>query len=228
MIVLVDTLCSVAFYCQRCGQIEIADVPVFSGHGDVVLTCSHCGAEKARLRLVPRKGLVIETGCVVCGQRNRVHYPLRQLRTMTLEKIYCEKDHFELGYIGKWQNLAEFLDFNAAEYDALHPQDAYNFMEHQQILLEAFNRVHDLAEEGEQTPSISNVRAAAARPSSRPRRPMTSSSSSPAAKSHSCGRISYAIGKGAVQVDQQQSTCFTFGACAFFMFRCLAGGGLLC
>ena len=31
----------------------------------------------------------------------------------------------------------------AAEYDALHPHDAYNFMEHQQILLEAFNRLHD-------------------------------------------------------------------------------------
>lgn len=149
MIVLVDTLCSVAFYCQRCGQIEIIDVPVFSGHGDIVLTCNHCGAEKARMRLVPRKGLVIETSCVVCGQRNRVAYPLRQLRSLAMEKIYCEKDHFELGYIGKWQSLAEFLDFNAAEYDALHPHDAYNFMEHQQILLEAFNRVHELAEDGE-------------------------------------------------------------------------------
>ncbi|MCI6085498.1 MAG: hypothetical protein MR711_04485 [Selenomonas sp.] len=148
-IVLVDSLCSVAFYCQRCGQIEIADVPLFCGRESYVVKCSHCGAEKAHLRFAPRKGLVVETSCVVCGTKNRVVYSLRALRSLSMEKIYCEKDHFELGYIGRWQALAEFLDFNAAEYDALHPHDAYNFMEHQQILLEAFNRLHDLAEDGE-------------------------------------------------------------------------------
>ena len=146
---LVDTLCSVAFYCQRCGQIEITDVPLFTGHGRQVLTCSHCGAEKAAIRFAPRSGLIVETTCGVCGSLNRFTYPLRKAKALLFEKIYCESDHFELGYIGRWQDIAEFLDFNAAEYDALHPQDAYNFMERQQILLEAFNRLHDFAEEGE-------------------------------------------------------------------------------
>lgn len=146
---LVDTLCSVAFYCQRCGQIEITDVPLFTGHGRQVLTCSHCGAEKAAIRFAPRSGLIVETTCGVCGSLNRFTYPLRKVKALRFEKIYCESDHFELGYIGRWQDIAEFLDFNAAEYDALHPQDAYNFMERQQILLEAFNRLHDFAEEGE-------------------------------------------------------------------------------
>lgn len=146
---LVDTLCSVAFYCRRCGRIEITDVPVFSGRGEQVLTCSHCGAQKAVIHIEPGSGLVLETTCSVCESKNRLVYPLRKLKTLRFEKVYCQSDHFELGYIGRWQDLAEFLDFNAAEYDALHPQDAYNFMERQQILLEAFNRLHDLAEEGE-------------------------------------------------------------------------------
>ena len=146
---LVDTLASVAFYCQHCGQIETADVPVFTGAEGTPVVCSHCGAEKARLFVLPRRGLIIRTHCVVCDTESRARYSLRQLKTMRFEKIYCEKDHFELGYIGRWQDIAEFLDFNAAEYDALHPHDAYNFMEHQQILLEAFNRLHDLASEGE-------------------------------------------------------------------------------
>lgn len=146
---LVDTLCSVAFYCQRCGQIEITDVPLFTGHGRQVLTCSHCGAEKVAIRFAPRSGLIVETTCGVCGSLNRFTYPLRKAKALRFEKIYCESDHFELGYIGRWQDIAEFLDFNAAEYDALHPQDAYNFMERQQILLEAFNRLHDFAEERE-------------------------------------------------------------------------------
>jgi hypothetical protein len=147
--VLVDTLCSVAFYCQRCGKIEVFDIPCLFGGQEHQITCSHCGGEVARFRLEPRQGLWVETPCVVCGGTNRVLYSLKDLRHLEFEKIYCHKDHFELGYIGRWKDISEFLDFNTAEYEALHPQEAYNFMEHQQILLEAFNRLHELAEEGE-------------------------------------------------------------------------------
>ena len=146
---VVRTVCSVAFYCQRCGQIHIQDVPCFSGQQKFVLRCGNCSHEQALISFRPRKGLVIEIGCGVCGTGNAVTYPLRLLRKLQFEKIYCGQDQFELGYIGRWQAIAEFLDFNAAEYEALHPGDEDNFMGRQQILLEAVNRVHDMAEKGE-------------------------------------------------------------------------------
>ena len=146
---LVDTLCSVAFYCQRCGQIEITDVPVFTGHGQQVLRCSHCGAEKAKLRFEPHSGLVIETACSVCGSKNRLVYPLRQLRGLRFEKVYCGTDHFELGYIGRRRRIEELMRFNQEEFEALHPHDGKNFIEKQRILLEALNRVHDMARVGD-------------------------------------------------------------------------------
>ena len=146
---LVNTLCAVAFYCQRCGQIHIHDVPCFSGQQKFVLRCNNCSHEQAVLSVRPRKGVGIEIPCGVCGTRNTVAYPLRLLRQLRFEKIYCGQDKFELGYIGQWHAIAEFLDFNTAEYEALHPGDDDNFMGRQQILLEAVNRVHDLAADEE-------------------------------------------------------------------------------
>ena len=143
---LLDTLCSIALFCQRCGQIHVQDVPYFSGQGEMALSCSNCSHEQAFFRLRPQKGLQLRIPCGVCDTWNSFSFSLHQLKSLRFEKIYCKEDYFELGYIGVWQAIAEFLDFNAAEFEALHPSDGDNFMGRQQILLEAVNRVHDLVE----------------------------------------------------------------------------------
>ena len=146
---LIDTACSLAFYCQRCGRIELHDVPLFSGQKHFTLECGSCGHTMGEISLKPRQGLILTTTCGVCGGKNQQQFTWRQLRHLRFEKLYCEHDHFELGYIGQWQDIAEFLDFNAAEYDSLHPNDGDEYLERQQTLLEALNRVHDLADSGE-------------------------------------------------------------------------------
>lgn len=143
---LLDTLCSIALYCQRCGQIHVQDIPYFSGRKELDISCGNCSHEQAMVRLQPLRGLQLRIPCGVCDAWNQFTFSLHQLKTLRFEKIYCRGDHFELGYIGAWQAIAEFLDFNAAEFDALHPGDGDNFMGRQQILLEAVNRVHDLVE----------------------------------------------------------------------------------
>ena len=145
---LLDVLCSVAFYCQRCGQIHIQDVPYFTGRQRLTLHCGNCSHVQASIRLRPQAGLSLYIPCGVCGMENEIVFSLHQLRSLRFEKIYCREDRFELGYIGKWKAIAEFLDFNAAEFDSLHPSDDANYMGQQQVLLEAVNRVHELAERG--------------------------------------------------------------------------------
>lgn len=142
---VIDTACSLAFYCQRCGHIRLQDVPIFNGQSKYIMQCDNCGQEIGTVTLRPRQGLLLKTNCGVCGTTNQHQFTWRQLRKLRFEKLYCKDDNFELGYIGRWQDIAEFLDFNAAEYDSLHPGDGDNFLERQQILLEALNRVHDLA-----------------------------------------------------------------------------------
>ena len=144
-VLLYRTLCSVALYCQRCGQIHIHDVPYFAGQQDIGLQCRNCSHTQATVNLTKQRGLVLKTSCAACHSQNYITFPLSMIKRMKFEKIYCNHDNFELGYIGAWQNVAEFLDFNTAEFEALYPTDEYNFMPRQQILLEALNRVHDLA-----------------------------------------------------------------------------------
>lgn len=142
---LIDTVCSVAFYCQRCGRINLQDIPLFSGATHYTMRCDSCNHEMGKISLKPRQGLTVKMACGVCGGKNSKRFSWRNLRKLRFEKIFCTHDHFEIGYIGRWQDIAEFLDFNAAEYDSLHPSDGDEFLERQQTLLEALNRVHDLA-----------------------------------------------------------------------------------
>ena len=142
---LLDVVCSVAFYCQRCGQIHIQDIPYFSGQETLALSCENCSHVQATIRLRRRTGLTLRVPCGICGMENEMTFTLGQLRSLRFEKIYCREDRFELGYIGNWRTIA---DFNAAEFDSLHPSDDANCMGQQQILLEAVNRVHELAEHG--------------------------------------------------------------------------------
>lgn len=146
---LIRDACGLALYCQHCGSIHIHDVPYFSDERQTRLLCESCGHEKARLLRLPRGRVAVEASCVVCGMGNRFVYELRRLRHIGLEKIYCSTDHFELGYIGRRKRIEELMRFNQEEFEALHPHDGKNFIEKQRILLEALNRIHDLAKAGD-------------------------------------------------------------------------------
>ncbi len=146
---LIRDACALALYCQRCGSIHIHDVPFFSSHRTESVLCESCSHEKARLVRLPHGRVAIDVSCVVCGTENRFVYPLRRLPHIGLEKIYCVADRFELGYIGRSKRIEELMRFNQEEFEALHPHDGKNFIEKQRILLEALNRVHDMAQVGE-------------------------------------------------------------------------------
>lgn len=162
ILMLIDTVCSLALYCQHCGRIHLQDVPLFSGKKYIALHCDSCGHTMGEITMRPRRGLTLSTACGICGGENVHQLSWRQLRKLSFEKLYCAHDHFELGYIGRWQDIAEFIDFNAAEYDSLHPGDGDEFLERQQMLLEALNRVHDLADRGELDCSCGSTDIAAA------------------------------------------------------------------
>ena len=145
---LIDTVCAAAFYCPACGKGQLRDLQLFVGEQEHTLYCEECGHALASYTLRPRQGLQLTIPCGVCGEQVPHRFTWRQLRRLRFEKLYCEHDHFELGYIGKWEAIAEFLDFNAAEFDALHPEEGDFFMERQQRLLAAMNRLHDLVAQG--------------------------------------------------------------------------------
>ena len=97
--VLLDTICAVALYCQRCGQVHIQDVPYFIGQGERVLRCPNCSHEQAEIALRPQKGLVLRIPCGVCGTENRFGYSMQQLRKLRFEKMWSKLKAF----LRKWR-----------------------------------------------------------------------------------------------------------------------------
>ena len=146
---LIRDACGLALYCQQCGSIHIHDVPYFPDERQTRLLCESCGHEKARLLRLSRGRVAVDVSCVVCGTENRFVYELRRLPHIGLEKIYCAADRFELGYLGRPKRIEELMRFNQEEFEALHPHDGKNFIEKQRILLEALNRIHDMAQAGD-------------------------------------------------------------------------------
>lgn len=146
---MIRNACSLALYCQRCGSIHVHGVPYFTGERETSLVCRSCGHEKARVERLPNGRIALWVRCVGCGATNRFVYALKYLRRIGLEKIYCARDHFELGYIGRRRRIAELMAFNQAEFEALHPEGGRHFVTRQRVLLEALNRLHDMARNGD-------------------------------------------------------------------------------
>ena len=146
---LIHDVCSLALYCQRCGSIHVHGVPYFTGEPETSLPCGSCGHEKARVQRLSKGRIALRVRCVGCGTTNRFVYALKRLRHIGLEKIYCGRDRFELGYIGHRRRIQELMAFNQAEFEALHPEGGKHFVVRQRVLLEALNRLHDMAMNGD-------------------------------------------------------------------------------
>lgn len=139
---------SVALYCQRCGKIHIHDISYFAQRSSgTVLRCG-CNYPQATLVRTDRSLFEIHIPCLVCNCVHIARYKSRQLLKTKVEKIYCAKDRFELGYIGKRARIEEILAFNKRQFERVSGDESEEQIEKQQILLEALNRIHDIAEAG--------------------------------------------------------------------------------
>ena len=85
-------VCSMAFYCQRCGKIHVHDVPYFLGVKRFSLRCAGCGHEQALLVRGDKGRFEIHVPCVACNKEHVIACSLAQLRRMDLEKVYCSQD----------------------------------------------------------------------------------------------------------------------------------------
>lgn len=144
---LIHAKWSVALYCQRCGKIEIHDVSYFMKQESVkTLRCS-CNHPQATLIRTASKQIKLQIPCGGCNSLHEANYKTKNLLKLKLEKIYCSKDFFELGYIGKREEIEAILAFTKREFERIiHSEEQ---IEKQQIFLEVINKLHDIAEQGE-------------------------------------------------------------------------------
>lgn len=143
---LIHASWSVALYCQRCGKIEIHDVSYFTKQESAkTLRCS-CNHPQATLIRTASNQIKLQIPCGGCNSLHEANYKAKNLLKLKLEKIYCSKDFFELGYIGKREEIEEILAFTKREFERIiHSEEQ---IEKQQIFFEVINKLHDIAEQG--------------------------------------------------------------------------------
>lgn len=142
---------AIAIYCQRCGKIHIHELSYFEPVNQKnILRCS-CNCHQATIVRTAEHGFEIEIPCVVCDFGHKENFLPKALVKMKAEKIYCAKDHFELGYVGKKSKIEEILAFNQQRFALLNNESNEEQIESQQILLDVLNRLHDMAEHDEIT-----------------------------------------------------------------------------
>ncbi len=145
---LVSAVWSIALYCQRCGKIEIHDISYFlPKHEECKLKCS-CNHIQATLVRDAANDYRLRIPCGICDNVHEAGLKLNVMQKATIRKIYCEKDYFELGYIGKRQYIEEVLAFNQQEFEKSSCNEVPEKIEKQQLILEVLNKVHDMVEQG--------------------------------------------------------------------------------
>ena len=100
---------SIALYCQRCGKIEIHDISYFLSRNKVSMLKCSCSHIQATLVRDDSNRFRLRIPCGVCENVHEHLIKLKDIKKFTIRKIYCEKDYFELGYIGKRKYIEEIL-----------------------------------------------------------------------------------------------------------------------
>lgn len=137
---------SIALYCQRCGKIQIHDLSYFAEKENVkTLRCS-CNHPQATLMRTASNYIKLQMLCSSCNHLHETKYKMKNLFKVKLEKIYCSKDFFELGYIGRREAIESILMRTKREFERIISDEER--IEKQQLLLEIINRIHDIAEQG--------------------------------------------------------------------------------
>lgn len=115
------------------------------------LKCS-CGHVQAGLVRTSAGQFILSIPCVVCQSTHSVFFSSRKLLHTQVDKVYCNKDNFELGYFGSRAAVEKTLADQKQECVSLiretDKDESDEPIERQHIVLGILNKIHDIAEQG--------------------------------------------------------------------------------
>ncbi len=146
---VIHTGVSAALYCPACGSVHVAQLdrfmPVSAAWQQV--RCE-CGETTAYVRHGNRGIWLMRIPCVLCNQTHLVILEEHRLQHQSaVERIFCSSCAVELGFYGSPEAVREHIRRQKQAYAGLlgEGEDYSN----PQILLAAYNRVHDMIAAGQ-------------------------------------------------------------------------------
>ena len=117
----------------------------------IELKCS-CNHVQAQLSRAGSRQFLLSIPCVACQSTHNIVIDRKRLLRTAVDKVYCTKDNFELGYLGEHQAITETLANQKREGVSLIREtdsgESDELIEKQHIVLGILNKVHDIAEQG--------------------------------------------------------------------------------
>ena len=150
---LIRASSTLALYCSRCGKIELHIISRFGlpDDGKRQLVCS-CGQVQGAVTASGRRECFLRLPCPICEGSHLIRLSGRMLWQSGVERIYCPEQNFELGFVGEQDAAIRLISDNCYAAEALaremDERDGEDDRRNSGIILEALNRIHDIAERG--------------------------------------------------------------------------------
>ena len=114
------------------------------------LLCS-CGQIQATITSSGERQCLLDIPCVLCQTNHVICLDSKRLWHADMDKIYCVQEKFELGFIGEREVIAETVNKYKVEFEKLAADmgEYDDYIQNPQVMLQALNKIHDMAEKGE-------------------------------------------------------------------------------
>lgn len=148
---VIRTEATLALYCPHCGKLYMHHFTRFNLPGAVrrQLVCS-CGQVQAVIASVNRRQYLLDIPCIVCGTSHKVFIDAQRFWRAGADKLYCTEENVELGLFGDRRIIEETFANHKHELERLLEEEYDGeSIENPQVMFEIFNRVYDLAEQGD-------------------------------------------------------------------------------
>ncbi len=146
---LVNPEVTFAFRCLDCGRLTFGSISPFKliGEHRMVVPCE-CGKSAATIEEADRLVYNITVPCIACGDYH-VYTIENKMWLRPLNILTCPKTDYKICFLGKEQDILKSIeDFDSELDKALSGLDFDNYFKNSEVMYEAVNKLHEIAEKG--------------------------------------------------------------------------------
>ncbi|MDI6601623.1 MAG: hypothetical protein QME46_07555 [Thermoanaerobacteraceae bacterium] len=138
-----------AFRCFECGRLTFGSITPFRlmGEQSMMFPCE-CGKSLATITEAGKMLYNITVPCIACGGYHTFTID-KKMWLKPLNILTCPKTNYKICFLGKEQDVLKSIeDYEAELNQALTDLNFDNYFKNNEVMFEAINRLHEIAEKG--------------------------------------------------------------------------------
>lgn len=147
---LIDTSVAIAYKCSSCGTFEFFNISLFSilYKKESMFTC-RCNKSSIVITRESQKNFKIRIPCIGCGNEHEFIFSRKDFLYKDINVFCCPETGMKQCIVGNDEKVRRRIDTLEREFDELIDKFGYdNYFENTQVMFDALNKIHDIAEQG--------------------------------------------------------------------------------